>query len=115
MTGQNAIMMLHGNIVTLHSFSRSSVAFDEREDPGSTTRDSLPALPHTTGLAIAEGIGKELRAWREVSGAFRQEAGNAALNRETATFAAGQLREQLSVQSLGIANARPESLLALFR
>ena len=82
------------------------------------------ALESTVNTALGS-LGAEVRALElqttfleQISDATDEGLGNivdADLARESAKLTALQVQQQLSVQTLGIANQRPQSLLGLFR
>ena len=81
------------------------------------------ALESTVNAALGS-LGAEVRAWdlqtsflAEISDATAEGLGNivdADLARESARLTSLQVQQQLSIQTLGIANQRPQSLLGLF-
>src|SRR3546814_13781586 len=81
-------------------------------------------LESTVNAALGS-LGAEVRALElqtsfleQISDATEEGLGNivdADLARESARLTALQVQQQLSIQTLGIANQRPQSLLGLFR
>jgi flagellin len=88
---------------------------------GVTYYDDLDAaVRRYTGRLAAEVRALDLQTsfLESLSDATEEGLGNivdADLARESATLTAVQVQQQLSTQTLGIANQRPQTLLGLFR
>jgi len=140
--GVNVLETAQTSITTLSNLNAGSITLNKQDLQ--TTAAALAAISVATGATITSsaitsefaaletavntalgGLGADVRALNlqtdflsDISSATEEGLGNmidADMARESARMTALQVQQQLSVQTLGIINQAPQSLLGLFR
>jgi len=127
----NTLSNLNGGTLTLSAqdlrtqvLSLAGATIDDATAAQGAIAEQFSNLQSVVNTALGT-LGAEVRALElqtkfleEISDATEEGLGNivdADLARESARLTAFQVQQQLSIQTLGIANQRPQSLLGLFR
>jgi len=130
-TDVNTLSNLNGGTLTLSAqdlrtqvLSLAGATIDDAAAAQGAITEQFANLQSVVNTALGS-LGAEVRALElqtsfleQISDATEEGLGNivdADLARESARLTALQVQQQLSIQTLGIANQRPQSLLGLFR